>query len=144
MIEAITGATITSNAVLNATNAALESIANAAGLSERAPVVFGILDNYSCLSAPIDISDDTQVVAAKGLLSDVTVYVTLDDAGAIASISVDCSGETPAISGPCAEDAFLSQFIGKTGPFTDVDVVSGATFTSNAVINAVNSLFPVD
>ena len=36
---------------------------------------------------------------------------------------------------------FLSQFIGKKGPFEGADVVSGATFTSNAVINAVNSLF---
>ena len=56
---------------------------------------------------------------------------------------VDASGETEAIAKPCTEDAFLSQFIGKKGPFT-ADVVAGATFTSNAVINAVNSLFPAE
>jgi Na+-translocating ferredoxin:NAD+ oxidoreductase RnfG subunit len=55
-------------------------------------------------------------------------------------MTVDASGETQAIAKPCTEEAFLSQFIGKKGPFT-ADVVTGATFTSNAVINAVNSLF---
>ncbi|MGN1369549.1 MAG: FMN-binding protein, partial [Aristaeellaceae bacterium] len=57
------------------------------------------------------------------------------------TMAVDCSGETQAIAGPCAEEAFLSQFIGKKGPFENAEVVSGATFTSNAVITAVNSLF---
>ena len=58
----------------------------------------------------------------------------------IATIAVDAFGETEVIARPCTEEAFLSQFIGKAGPFT-ADVVTGATFTSNAVINAVNSLF---
>lgn len=82
-----------------------------------------------------------RTASARGLLSDVTVTVTLNPDGTIAAITVDASGETTAIARPCTEEAFLSQFIGKTGPFADVDVVSGATFTSNAVLQAVNSLF---
>ena len=71
----------------------------------------------------------------------IEIYVTnLNEDGTIATMTVDASGETEAIAKSCTEDAFLSQFIGKKGPFT-ADVVAGATFTSNAVINAVNSLF---
>ena len=62
--------------------------------------------------------------------------------GTIATMAVDASGETAAIAGPCTEEAFLSQFVGKAGPFEGIEVVAGATFTSNAVIEAVNSLFP--
>ena len=80
------------------------------------------------------------VASAKGLLSNVKVTVTLNADGTIATMVVDASGETEAIAKPCTEEAFLSQFIGKAGPFT-ADVVAGATFTSNAVIEAVNSLF---
>ena len=87
------------------------------------------------------VETPTELTAsAKGLLSNVKVTVTLNADGTIATMVVDASGETEAIAKPCTEDAFLSQFIGKKGPFT-ADVVAGATFTSNAVIEAVNSLF---
>lgn len=79
--------------------------------------------------------------SAKGLLSDVQVWITLDEKGAIDMIWVDCSGETEYFAKPCTEPAFLNQFIGKTGPLDQIDIVSGATFTSRAVLNAVNSLF---
>lgn len=82
-----------------------------------------------------------KTASAKGLLSDVVVTVKMAEDGVIAAISVDASGETAAIAAPCTEDAFLSQFIGRKGPFHDIDVVTGATWTSNAVINAVNSLY---
>ena len=78
---------------------------------------------------------------APGLLSDVTVTVTLAPDGTIYSIHADVSGETPAIAAPCGEYDFLSQFLGKAGPFTEVDTISGATVTSNAVVQAINSLF---
>ena len=69
--------------------------------------------------------------------------ITLNEDGTIATMVVDASGETAAIAGPCTEEAFLSQFIGKKGPFTaghnGIDVATGATFTSNAVIEAINS-----
>lgn len=80
--------------------------------------------------------------SAKGFLSDVTVTVSLDTDGNIASITVDASGETRGIGTRCSDNEdFLNQFIGKTGPFDAVDVLTGATFTSTAVIEAINSLF---
>ena len=113
--DVVTGATFTSNAVINAVNSLFPA-------EEAAPAA------------------ETLTASAKGLLSDVKVSITLNADGTIATMTVDASGETQAIAKPCTEEAFLSQFIGKKGPFT-ADVVTGATFTSNAVINAVNSLF---
>ncbi|MBR3503463.1 MAG: FtsX-like permease family protein [Clostridia bacterium] len=71
------------------------------------------------------------------------VYVTVevDESGAIASLSVDASTQTPEFGGQVPKDeAFLSQFIGMTPPVSeeDIDAVSGATITSEAVVKAVN------
>ena len=121
-VEVVSGATFTSNAVINAVNSLFPAVEEAA--AEEAPAA------------------EELTASAQGLLSEVKVTVTLNEDGTIATMVVDASGETAAIATPCTEEAFLSQFVGKKGPFEGVEVVSGATFTSNAVINAVNSLFP--
>ena len=74
----------------------------------------------------------------------VTAYITIDDAGTIQSIVVDAS--TQALGIRCEEPAFTDQFIGLSNPVTigkEIDAVSGATQTSEAVVNSVNSLFAV-
>ena len=79
--------------------------------------------------------------SAKGFKSDVAVTITLDAEGKIATIKVDSSNETPNFGTKCAEDEdYLAQFIGKTLPVEGVDALSGATVTSNAVVEALNSL----
>lgn len=115
-VDALSGATVTSTAVVNAVNSLFAA----------------------------EPAGEALTASAKGLLSDVTVTITKNDDGTIATITVDCSGETQEVAAPCAEDAFLSQFIGKVGPFENAEVVSGATFTSTAVINALNSLFAAE
>ena len=77
----------------------------------------------------------------EGYGSDVTVVLTLDAEGKIATLTVDASGETPGFGQKCMEEAFTSQFIGKAAPFTlgeGIDDVSGATLTSTAVVEAIN------
>ena len=73
----------------------------------------------------------------------VYVSVKLDDRSAIASLGIDAGTQTPEYGGRTAEDQdFLNQFIGKTIPLTlgeDVDALSGATVTSEAVVQAVNT-----
>jgi len=55
---------------------------------------------------------------------------------------VDTSCEHPDYGAKVgADEAFLAQFIGKTGPFTlgvDVDAVTGATGSSASAIEAIN------
>ena len=135
-IDALAGATVTSTAVVNAVNAAVEAPAN----PDAVPFGSETADEPAVEVSAEPVPEGALTASAKGLLSDVTVTVTLNADGTIATMTVDASGETQAIAKPCTEEAFLSQFIGKKGPFT-ADVVTGATFTSNAVINAVNSLF---
>ena len=80
---------------------------------------------------------------AKGFRSDVTVTVTVNGAGRITAIKVDSSNETKGFGTRCMEDeVFLSQFIGQTIP-VDVDALSGASVTSRAIEDAINSLAPV-
>ena len=73
----------------------------------------------------------------------VYVSVKLDDRSAIASLEIHADTQTPEYGGRAAEDKdFLEQFAGKTLPLTlgeDVDALSGATITSEAVVQAINS-----
>ena len=75
--------------------------------------------------------------------AEITVNVT-DDNGVITSLTVDASTQTPGLGQKCAEEAFTSQFKGKSAPFTlgdGIDAVASATITSQAVVDAVNSLY---
>ena len=86
----------------------------------------------------------------------VTAGLDLDEEGKIDSIEVDASAQTPGIGSLVGTDkAFLDQFIGKTLPLTlrsagsgedtggdeknVIDAVSGATISSRAVVDALNS-----
>ena len=69
--------------------------------------------------------------------------VEIDKNHVITALTVDASGEFYALGGKCADEAFTSQFIGKSAPLTlgvDIDAVTGATLTSQAVVDAVNQL----
>ena len=134
-IDALAGATVTSTAVVNAVNAAVEAPAN----PDAVPFGAGSEEEAAPAAAEA-LPEGAKTASAKGLLSDVKVVATFNADGTIDTLTVDASGETPGISTPCTEEAFLSQFIGKAAPFT-ADVVAGATFTSNAVIEAVNALY---
>ena len=75
-----------------------------------------------------------------------TVHVTFAGDGTIASMKVETPLETANFGRKCAEAAFTDQFIGKTLPVVlgeNIDAVSGATVTSQAVVEAVNKLSPV-
>ena len=74
------------------------------------------------------------------------VRLTLDDAGAISAIDVGGARflETEGVGSGVREEAFTSQFIGKTPPLElnqDIDAVSGATLSSQAAVDAVNEAY---
>ena len=79
-----------------------------------------------------------------------TVYVTvrLDESSRIASLTIDAGTQTPEIGGMTQTDeGFLRQFIGLSLPLEagkDVDALSGATVTSSAVVEALNSARSAD
>ena len=113
--DALTGATVTSTAVVEAINAAL--------------------------SAPAIAEKWVSVQAFDG--GYIGVCMT-DEDGVITSLLVDASSQTPGLGQECANAAFTSQFIGKKAPFVlneNIDAVTSATITSQAVVDAVNSIY---
>ena len=75
----------------------------------------------------------TYTATANGINGPVTVTATFDEAG-IVDVLLDVSGETAGI-GAAAGDALREQILAAGGP--QIDGVSGATITSNAVKEAL-------
>ncbi len=74
----------------------------------------------------------------QGFLGPVVAQVTLDGSGKI--IGLDITGDqdgVPDIGGPAI--ATLSEQILRTGSIEGVEAVSGATITSNGVLNAIRN-----
>lgn len=91
-------------------------------------------------------------VSPGGYGGDVSVAVGIDEkTDKITGFSVLANSETAGLGARCAEDEFTSQFKGKTASViefvkgggasgdTQIDAISGATITTNAVTQAVNS-----
>ncbi|MDO4567000.1 MAG: FMN-binding protein [Oscillospiraceae bacterium] len=76
-------------------------------------------------------------VTGRGYKGDVPVTVGLDSEGVIVGVSADASGETATVGSRAGEAAFTDGFKGQSGS-AEVDVLTGASVSSRAVINAVN------
>ena len=78
----------------------------------------------------------------------VSVTAKLDDEARIESLEIDASTQTPEYGGRTqTEPEFAERFIGKTLPLEigdDIDALSGATVTSAAVVDALNSARAAD
>ena len=116
-VDAVSGATLTSNAVFTAMDSCLaQAGTGSAGGAE-------------------DLTDGTYTSSAKGCLSDVEVTVTVSG-GKVSEVAIDASGETPELGGAAAET--LADALTKAGSTNGVDAVSGATLTSEAVFTAMD------
>ncbi len=102
--------------------------------------------------APADSQPIT--VTKQGEIGPVAVTVTFDQEGAITALEIgdDQFKETTGLGAKAREEGFINQFIGKVPPLkyraqgeTDamnlVDAITGATGTSNAVIDAINEAY---
>ena len=132
-IDAISGATITSQAVVDAVNEALSGTASAEPAEAEEE------------TEPAEKDANLTYVSAtkKGFAGDVYVEIGLDAEGKIADIVIgdENFAETAGLGAKAQEPEFYEQFIGKSGEVTlgtDIDAISGATITSQAVVDAVN------
>ena len=119
-IEAVTGATFTSNAALEAIN----EIVSGGGSASAEPVS----------------------TTVKGFGGDVTVTARLNADNTVSALSIDTPDETDGLGKLCSESAFTDQFVGKAAPFAygedGIEAVTGATVTSTAVLDALNAIVP--
>ena len=97
---------------------------------------------------PMPIAEEAEGVVvgtAAGFHGTITATATLNADGTIATLAIDTSCEHADYGAKVGTDeAFISQFIGKAGPFVlgeGIDAVTGATGSSASAVEAVNALF---
>ena len=134
-IDAISGATVTSQAVVDAVNLTLARLQDISGFS---PAPASTVEPETG-----DPSGMTANASAMGYGGPVLVRLTLDEQGRIAEMDVGGArfAETEGVGSRVREESYAQTFIGLTPPLAlgrDVDAVSGATISSQAVVDAVN------
>ena len=157
-LDAITGATITSGAVSSGVNKAgyfiRDLIAPPAEDNRPEDLQFGgVLPGATTKeeqSAPEGIdalyTSDAGVVlyvTGKGRNGDMQVQVGVGHSGQVAGVFIDPAmhKETEGLGDLVEESYFWGQFIGHSGSFAigdNIDAVSGATITSETVVDCVN------
>ena len=141
-LDAVSGATITSTAVLAAVNEAL----GVAAEPTEAPTE-GSAGKMTVLDAPNDKGAvKTFTTTVQGFNGEIEVTVGLDAANTVVSLKVGGPNfnETEGLGAGAKTNAFRNQFVGKVGPFAygdGIDAISGATITSTAVLNAINAAY---
>ncbi|MGI5929014.1 FMN-binding protein [Pseudoflavonifractor sp.] len=150
-IQATSGATVSSNAMTSAIQTAFDAYVLSTGGTVEAEVY----------EAPANLTDDvlaeyypgatfTDVVGGKtsdagtvvyaseaGMAGPVNVAVFFDADGKIIGAISDTSSETPGYGQPLGDGEFMDSFVGVTSG-SEVDGVSGATITSDAIKGAVD------
>lgn len=119
--------------------------------------------DYSGINAVLEAKNESgeqigyviDVTSPNGYGGDVQMAVGISNAGEITAFSVISQSETPGLGAKSAEAEFSDQFAGlkadtiafsKTGANRDnneIDAISGATITTTAVTEAVNSAISV-
>ena len=117
-VDAVSGATVTSEGVFAAVKAAVE--AEAVEEETKAAAVEGALTG-----------------TAKGFGGEIQAQVVVDESGVITDLLLMGDGETPEIGGTAMEE--LTSAILEKGTVEGVDAVSGATVTSEGVFAAVKA-----
>ena len=111
----------------------------AAAAAEAAPAEEAPAEEAAAPAEEEGVLTATAVGFGEG---EITVKLTLDDEGKIASLAIDATSQTEGLGQRAMEEAFIAQFIGKTLPIpaADIDALAGATITTGAVLEAINSL----
>lgn len=132
-IDAVSGATVTSQAVVNAVNQVLPRLQPFADVN-LSPVAETVPEKPSGMTAN---------ASAIGYGGPVLVRLSLDDQGKIAHLDIGGArfAETEGVGSRVRDESFIQSFIGLTPPLAlnkEIDGISGATVSSQAVVDAVN------
>ena len=159
-VDTLSGATISSTAVVKGLDAAKAVYASLSGNAAPAPSTPTAPETTKEPEAPassatvLDQQEDgsqvTVTVEAKGFQGNNTYTVVIDkDSQEVLSVAMTTFNDTPGV-GDVANDEYLAGFAGlnTADAISGVDVKSGATYTSNSAIDAVkaawNAVFTVE
>ncbi len=84
---------------------------------------------------------------SNGFGGEITVMVGVDRSGAVKGVRIVDMSETPGIGTKTRSQSFTDRFNGITGEAiagTNVDMITGATFSSRAVIESVNKVLGLE
>lgn len=105
-------------------------------------LVDGVFDGVSSVYTTDNNVGTVVTAAAKGYSSTITVMVAFNVDGSIERINITDQAETQGLGTKIiSEESFQESFVGLSpDPFTanDIDVITGATISSEAVVDAVN------
>ena len=141
-IDTVTGATVSSKAVIAAVNQAYNA---AMGIAEPTAAPTAEPTEVPTQSTVAEPAEGTVVSAqAKGLTGEFPVNVTVDANNAIVKVELGESStdmDASFLNMVKTDANYLNQFVGKTAPVDEasIDVVAGATVSSKAVVAAVNA-----
>lgn len=155
-VMALSGATVTSAAFASSVNKGLEQFFVIGGGEIKEPqfialpeaITFGAeksgtLDGAAFtylegLDEAGNIIGYVFTTAAEGYHGLVTIMTGVDPDGMITGVEPFSHDETPGLGSKIEDDSFKSQFIGKSVEVAGVDGISNATYSSEAVLDAVN------
>ncbi len=153
-IDSVSGATVSSNALLSAANTAFEMYAEGAGVElsvpERAPVdpavlsqVYPNVASFTRLEAAGEVykADEVGYVyvgSESGFIGPITIAVGLDNDGAITNIAFAEINETAGYGSQLTEESYLAGYVGKKSG-DELDSISGSTISSDAFNTTINN-----
>ncbi len=138
-VDAVAGATISSNAAMEAVQQALDQAAGKIDVIERTePQTEAAAEKEEAAKAPSDASytPGTYEGTAKGFGGDVKAVVVIGASGAIESVELTGADETPALGGEALK-TLAPAFVEANS--ADVDAVAGCTLSSNGAMEAVQA-----
>ena len=146
-ISTLSGATVSSTAVVKGINAAKALFGAQAGVSVDTPSdpvvttpVYTLSDDYSGNSATVvSVDGNTYTVTSTGFPGNsANEYAIVVENGAIVSVTNTVFGDTEGIGNAAVSEDALSAYVGATLT-SEVDAVSGSTFTSKSVFAALQA-----
>lgn len=134
-VDAVSGATITSEAVFSAVKSAMGIETEPA--QEETETEKAEAEETKAEETKAVAVEGALTGTAKGFGGEIQAQVTADENGTITALLLTGEGETPEIGGTAMEE--LTSAILEKGTVEGVDAVSGATVTSEGVFAAVKA-----
>jgi electron transport complex protein RnfG len=135
---------IAKRALDDATKAMNVVLPGSTGFAEITEEVMGENVDVPAAVNSVYVSDKGYVftLTTSGYGGDILVYVGINNEGAVVNIQLGTNEETPSLGKKAEEASFTDQFAGLTSEDTiedEIDYISNASYTTNAVIEAVES-----